>query len=52
MLCVANTGGYFQTVNPSFTQVLGYSEEELLSAPILDFLHPDDVDKTAQNLLN
>lgn len=48
MLCVANTGGYFQKVNPSFTQVLGYSEEELLSAPILDFLHPDDVDKTAQ----
>ena len=48
MLCVANTKGYFQTVNPSFTQVLGYSEEVLLSAPIFDFLHPDDVDKTAQ----
>ena len=50
MLCIANTKGYFKTVNPSFTQVLGYSEEELLSAPIFDFLHPDDVDKTAQEL--
>jgi PAS domain S-box-containing protein len=48
MLCVANSSGYFQTVNPSFTAVLGYSKDELLSTPIIDFVHPDDVDKTIQ----
>jgi PAS domain S-box-containing protein len=46
MLCVANKSRYFQTVNPSFSRILGYKEEELLSTPIIDFIHPDDVDKT------
>lgn len=48
MLCVANTAGYFQLVSPSFMQVLGYNEAELLSTPIIEFVHPDDVDKTEQ----
>ena len=48
MLCIANSEGYFKTVNPAFTSVLGYSEDELLSRPILDFIHPDDIDKTLE----
>ncbi len=48
MLCVVNVRGYLQTVNPSFIQTLGYSEEKLLSTPILDFIHPDDVETTAR----
>jgi PAS domain S-box-containing protein len=41
LVCVANTNGYFERVNPAF-KTLGYSEEELLSRPFRDFVHPDD----------
>jgi len=33
-------------VNPSFSRVLGYTSEELLSLPLLDFVHPDDREAT------
>jgi PAS domain S-box-containing protein len=42
LLCVADVGGSFLRVNPSFTRVLGYSEAELLHRPVLDFVHPED----------
>ncbi|MDQ3766681.1 MAG: PAS domain S-box protein, partial [Actinomycetota bacterium] len=39
--------GYFKRLNPAWTQLLGYSIEELTSRPFNDFVHPDDRDKTA-----
>lgn len=36
----------FIKINPSVTKTLGYSEEELLSRPFLDFVYPDDIDST------
>ena len=50
LFCIASTDGYFKSVNPSFTRVLGWSEQELLSRPILDFVHPDDIDATRNEL--
>jgi two-component system cell cycle sensor histidine kinase/response regulator CckA len=41
-LCVAGFDGYFKRVNASWTQVLGWTPEELMARPLLDFLHPDD----------
>jgi PAS domain S-box-containing protein len=47
LICVANIEtATFVQVNPAFSAVLGYSEDELLSRPFLDFVHPDDVDGT------
>jgi PAS domain S-box-containing protein len=47
LIAVANFDGYFTRVNPAAEQILGYPEEELLARPYLDFVHPDDREKTA-----
>lgn len=46
MICIAEINGYFKKVNPAFVKALGYSEKELLSRSFLDFVHPDDRQRT------
>ncbi|MFO0865224.1 MAG: SpoIIE family protein phosphatase [Gemmataceae bacterium] len=46
LFCIASFDGYFLRVNPSFSRILGYSNEDLLSHPFLDFVHPADVHAT------
>jgi len=46
LLCIAGTDGYFKDVNPAWETALGYTREELLSRPYLDFVHPDDRETT------
>lgn len=45
---VAITGydGYFKLLNMAWETTLGYSRDELRSKPFMDFVHPDDRDKT------
>ncbi|HET6805900.1 MAG TPA: PAS domain-containing protein [Frateuria sp.] len=42
LFAVAGFDGYLKAVNPSWTRILGYDEQTLLSRPFLDFIHPDD----------
>ena len=46
LFCLAGLDGYFKQINQNFTRVLGYSTEELLRRPFIDFVHPDDRDQT------
>ena len=46
MNCIANADGYFVRVNDAFVRTLGYSKDELLTKPFLEFVHPDDRERT------
>lgn len=50
MLCVANLDGFFVKVNPAFTKVLGYSEQELLENSYLELIHPDNLEASINEL--
>ena len=41
-----NSQGYFETFNPAWKTMLGWSEEEVASLSIFELLHPDDVERT------
>ena len=47
MLCVAGFDGYFRRLNPAWEETLGYTLEELMSRPYVEFVHPDDRSATA-----
>ncbi len=47
MLCVFDAHGRFISVNPAWTQFLGYTETELLGKHLHELVHPEDRDKTS-----
>lgn len=49
LLCVAGFDGYFKKINPAVSRLLGYTEEELFSRPVNDFVHPEDQGITQRN---
>ncbi len=55
LVCIADRDGYFKNVNRAVINKLGYSQEELYSKPIIQFVHEDDqclTQQTRQELLN
>jgi PAS domain S-box-containing protein len=46
LLGALNSKGYFETSNPAWEAVLGWSEAEVASMSIFELLHPDDLEHT------
>jgi PAS domain S-box-containing protein len=42
MFCIADFDGYFNYVNPSWEETLGFSANELTTRPYKEFIHPED----------
>jgi PAS domain S-box-containing protein len=47
LLCITDQEGRFQRLNPEWKKVLGYPLENLIGKMSLDFVHPEDVQGTA-----
>lgn len=46
LICTASFEGYFVELNPAWSRVLGFDLEELMSRPFVDFIHPEDLERT------
>ncbi|MBW4496058.1 MAG: PAS domain S-box protein [Oscillatoria princeps RMCB-10] len=46
LLCVADFTGYLKRLNPAWKTSLGHTEEQLLSRPFIELVHPDDQEAT------
>jgi len=46
LACTAGFDGIFIQLNATWTQTLGWSNEELRSRPFVEFVHPDDRERT------
>lgn len=49
-MCIADPFGCFKQVNPAFQQMTGFDESELIAKPFLDFVLPEDRERTAEEM--
>src|SRR4051812_6088430 len=50
LLAIADRRGYLTCLNPEWEAVLGWSRDELMAEPYLNFIHPEDVERTCQEI--
>ncbi len=50
LIFIGGTDGFFKRVNPAFTKILGWDKEYLLTTPSIEFIHPDDVESTREQM--
>ena len=46
LLCCLDFSGYFKRLNPAWERTLGWTRSELMSRPFIEFVHPDDRERT------
>jgi PAS domain S-box-containing protein len=46
LLCLLNFNGHFKRLNPAWERTFGFTREELMSRPFIEFVHPDDRERT------
>jgi PAS domain S-box-containing protein len=50
LFATADQAGYFKRVSPVWERTLGHGVDDLLTRPIVDFVHPDDFSRTQSEL--
>ncbi len=50
LLCIADIEGNFHRVNTAWSEILGYSVEDLENRNFFDFIHPDDIENTIKEV--
>ncbi|HMJ12668.1 MAG TPA: PAS domain S-box protein [Polyangiaceae bacterium] len=45
-VCVSGFDGYWKRLNPAWSRTLGFTQQELLSRPVIEFVHPEDREAT------
>jgi len=50
LIGIADFEGFFKQINPAWENSLGYSIDELMAKPFLDFIHPDDQQNTVAEM--
>jgi len=48
LISIAGPDGYFKKINPAFRKTLGWSDQEILSMPFYNLIHPDDIEPTIE----
>lgn len=46
LACIASTDGFFKRLTPHWERTLGYTLDDLLGSPIVEFIHPEDLPGT------
>ena len=46
LVCISDAAGYFTSLNRAWEGLLGWSRAELLGRPLIEFVHPEDVERT------
>jgi len=50
MIGIAGADGYFKKINRSFEKTIGYSQKEFSSKPFINYIHPEDVQATLEEV--
>src|SRR5947209_1901833 len=50
LLATADRRGCFTCLNPEWETTLGWRVDELLGRPLLNFVHPEDVERTCEEI--
>jgi PAS domain S-box-containing protein len=50
VMLICDFAGVIDAVNPSATRLLGWSEDEMIGRALADFVHPEDLRRTAEEM--
>jgi PAS domain S-box-containing protein len=50
LICVADTEGFLKKINAAFEILLGWDKKILLESPFIELIHPDDKEKTRNEM--